>query len=294
MDTVDRLLNGAVDLHCHSGPSPMPRRITHVEAAQQADEVGFRAIMTKCHYHSTVFDVLAMQPQLAGLKTRVFGGIALNSQVGGINPHVVDLNLKMGGREIWFPTISASAHLCHAAEDPEIQAHFQPKGIMQSDEVDIFGEDGDLLPEVHQVIALAKAAGALVSAGHLAPDRILALVTALRAAGHDRVVVSHPNYVIEAEREQVVRYADLGASIEHEINMYDNDRIFPLRTLVDWIELVGPDRTTLASDLGQVGKPLPVEAYRRVLARLLDAGVAEKDIKKMVAINPARLIGLDD
>lgn len=294
MDTVDRLLDGAVDLHCHSGPSPMPRRITHVEAAQQASEVGFRAIVAKCHYHSTVFDVLSMQPQLAGLKTQVFGGVALNSQVGGINPHAVDLSLKMGGREIWFPTISAKAHLCHAAEDPEVQAHFQPKGIMQSDEVDIFGADGDLLPEVHQVIALAKDAGALVSAGHLAPDRILALVTALRAAGHDRVVVSHPNFVIKAERDQVARYADLGATIEHEINMYDEDRIFPLQTLIDWIELIGPDHTTLASDLGQVGKPLPVDAYRRVLARLLDAGVAEKDLRKMIAVNPARLIGLDD
>lgn len=294
LDTVDRLLEGAVDLHCHSGPSPMPRRITHVEAAAQASEVGMRAIVAKCHYHSTVFDILAMRPLLAGLRTQVFGGIALNSQVGGINPHAVDLSLRMGGREIWFPTISASAHLCHAAQDPEIQAHFQPQGLMQSEEVDIFGPDGDLLPEVHQVIDLAKRAGALVSAGHLAPDRILALVTALHAAGHDRVVVSHPNFVIKAEREQVTRYADLGATIEHEITMYDEDRIFPLRTLVDWIELIGPDRTTLASDLGQVGKPLPVEAYRRVLPRLLDAGVSEKDVRKMICINPARLIGLGD
>ena len=37
MGAVDNLLIGAVDLHCHSGPSPMPRRITHAEAARQAD-----------------------------------------------------------------------------------------------------------------------------------------------------------------------------------------------------------------------------------------------------------------
>ena len=36
---IDRILNGAVDLHTHSGPSPMPRRIDHVEAAQLAAEV---------------------------------------------------------------------------------------------------------------------------------------------------------------------------------------------------------------------------------------------------------------
>jgi hypothetical protein len=294
MDPVDRLLEGAVDLHCHSGPSPMPRRITHAEAAAQADGVGMRAIVAKCHYHSTVFDVLAMEPQLAGLKTKVYGGVALNSQVGGINPHVVDLSLRMGGRVIWFPTISATAHLCHAAHDPVVQAHFQPKGLMQSEEVDIFGPDGDLLPEVHTVIGMAKDAGAMISAGHLAPDRILALLTAVHAAGHDRVLVSHPNFVIKAEREQVVRYAELGATIEHELGMYDNDRIFDLQTLVDWIGLIGPERTSIASDLGQVGNPLPLEAYRRVLTRLLDSGVTEKDITTMIATNPARLIGLDD
>lgn len=294
MDSIDQLLVGAVDLHCHSGPSPMPRRITHVEAARMADQAGMRAIVVKCHYHSTVFDLLSMQGELAGLKTQVFGGVALNSQVGGINPHAVDLSLKMGGRIIWFPTISSHAHLCHAAHDAEVQQHFQPQGIMQSDEVDIFGADGDLLPEVHTIIGLAKDSGALISAGHLAPDRVLALLQAVRAAGSDRFVISHPNYVIKAEREQVVEFAGLGATIEHELVMYDEDSMFPLQTLLDWIGLIGPEHTSLASDLGQVGNPLPIEAYRRVVGRLLDSGVPEKDIRQMTATNPARLIGLED
>ena len=115
MGAVDNLLTGAVDLHCHSGPSPMPRRITHAEAARQADEAGFRAIVAKCHYHDTTTDILAMAPLLDGLRVQVFGGIALNSQNGGLNPFAVDRCLKMGGKVIWFPTISSHAHLCHAA-----------------------------------------------------------------------------------------------------------------------------------------------------------------------------------
>src|SRR3546814_2873418 len=59
MTAIDELLIGAIDLHTHSGPSPMPRRITHVEAARQASEAGFRAILVKCHYHSTIPDILA-------------------------------------------------------------------------------------------------------------------------------------------------------------------------------------------------------------------------------------------
>ena len=80
---VKRVLHGAVDMHCHSSPSPMPRRITHVQAASQAAELGFRAMVVKCHYHNTVFDLDAMRDELTGLPIEVFGGVALNSQVEG-------------------------------------------------------------------------------------------------------------------------------------------------------------------------------------------------------------------
>jgi hypothetical protein len=293
MGAVENLLVGAVDLHCHSGPSPMPRRITHAEAARQASEAGFRAIVAKCHYHDTTTDVISMEPLLKGVKTEVFGGIALNSQVGGLNPHAVDRSLKMGGKVIWFPTISSTDHLCHAAQDEEVQKHFQPRGMMQSEEISIFGDDGDLRPEVGQIIEQAKEAGALISTGHLGPEPARALVEAATAAGHDRLILSHPNYVVDVQRKQAQEIAGLGAVIEHEIAMYQNDHIFPISVLVDWIDLIGPEHTSLGSDLGQVGNPLPVEAYTEVVGRLLDSGIAEKDVRLMIRDNPARLIGLD-
>ena len=51
-DRVAGLLVGAVDLHCHSGPSVMPRCIDHIEAMKQAADVGFRAVLIKDHYYS--------------------------------------------------------------------------------------------------------------------------------------------------------------------------------------------------------------------------------------------------
>ena len=41
-EVVARILEGAVDLHVHPAPSPLPRRIDAVEAAQAAGEVGMR------------------------------------------------------------------------------------------------------------------------------------------------------------------------------------------------------------------------------------------------------------
>ncbi len=292
MTVIDDLLDGAVDLHCHSGPSPMPRRITHVEAAAQAADAGFRAIVVKCHYHDTVTDVLSMAPLLDDLPIEVFGGIALNSVNGGLNPWAVDRSLRMGGRIVWFPTISSRIHLDHSARHAETQAHFQPLGMMQSAEVSVVDADGGVRPEVAQIVAQVRDAGALLSTGHLDAESALALVRVAHDAGLDRVVVSHPNYVSDIDQARLEEMIALGAVVEHEVAMYFRDHIFPAEVLVDWIRRIGAEHTVLGSDLGQVGNPLPVEGYRGLLARLLELGVSEEEIALMVKRNPARLIGL--
>ncbi|WBU37080.1 DUF6282 family protein [Homoserinibacter sp. YIM 151385] len=293
MTVIDDLLDGAVDLHCHSGPSPMPRRITHVEAAQQAADAGFRAILVKCHYHDTVTDVLSMAPQLEGLPTAVYGGIALNSVNGGLNPWATDRSFRMGGRMVWFPTISSRIHLAHAEAHAETKAHFQPLGMLQSEEVAVVDGDGEVRPEVGAIIEQARDAGAIVSTGHLDSASALAVVRTAHGLGHDRIVVSHPDFVSDIGREQLAEMIELGAVVEHEIAMYHRDHIFPAEQLVDWIRALGPEHTILGSDLGQVGNPLPVEGYRGLLGRLLQLGVAEEDLALMVQRTPARLLGLE-
>lgn len=296
MGAIDRLLHGAIDLHCHSGPSPMPRRLDHVEAATQAAAAGMRAIVVKSHHHNTVMDVLAMHPSLANVDTLVFGGIALNDQVGGLNPHAVDISLRMGGRFVWFPTISSRQHIEHHRSNPDLKFPSTSVELMPSQEVDIFGGDGDLRPEVHTIINLVREAGGVIAGGHMGPDRILALMEAAHAAGHDRLLINHPNFVIEADRQHVVKYAELGATIEHSLCMYDDEskyHFWDIDVLVDWIDLVGPERTSLGSDLGQVGNPLPVDSFRKICSQLLDSGLREKAVCQMVRDNPARLLGLD-
>ena len=291
---VRRVLHGAVDMHCHSGPSPMPRRITHVEAARHAAATGFRAMVVKCHYHDTVFDLLAMEDELAGLPIEVFGGVVLNSQVGGLNPHAADLSFKMGGRIVWFPTISSGAHLCHSHRDEAIRSHFVPRGVMESDEVDIFGADGDLVPEVEQILRIAKDADGIVSAGHMSPDRVTALFEKARSMGLRKLVISHPNFIVNADkRTDAQRFAELGATLEHCLGLFVDGKHFEFRDLLEWIEAIGPEHTSLASDLGQVGNPLPMDAFVGIVEQLLDSGISEADVRTMVVDNPVRLLGLD-
>ena len=60
------LMHGAVDLHCHSGPSVMPRCLNHLEAIRDAEAAGMHAILFKDHYYSVTPVVALLKEVLAG------------------------------------------------------------------------------------------------------------------------------------------------------------------------------------------------------------------------------------
>ena len=225
-DRIARILEGAVDLHVHPAPSPLPRRLDAAEAARLAAEAGFRAIVVKSHHHSTVTDVLALASQGAMPSgVDVFGGVALNGAVGGINPRAVDLALAMGGKIVWFPTIGSPRHIRHHEEHPDLK--FPRLAVPLKPEVPIeIVADGRVRDEVYEILELAHAADAIVASGHLAPDRITALFEAAREVGVRRLLVNHPNFVVEASYDDAKRWVDLGAVIEHSLCMYDEASTF--------------------------------------------------------------------
>ena len=294
-DRVAAVLEGAVDLHVHPAPSPLPRRIDAAEAARLAAEAGFDAIVVKSHHHSTVTDVLALESEgTIPSDVRVFGGIALNGPVGGINPKAVDLALKLGGKIVWFPTIGSPQHIRHHAEHPDLKFPKLAVHLKPEDPIEIL-DDGRVKDEVYEILESIKEADAILATGHLAPDRITKLLEAAREVGVERLLVNHPNFVVEATHEDGKRWVELGAVIEHSLCMYDEESSFyhwDLDTLVAWVEAVGPERSTLGSDLGQMNNPLPTESFRKIVGKLLDRGLREDDVRRMVRDNPAELLGV--
>ncbi|MFG2091795.1 DUF6282 family protein [Spirillospora sp. NPDC048824] len=292
-NAITTVLRGAVDLHCHSGPNPFPRRFDHADAAFDAERLEMRAVLVKSHHHNTVMDLLAMGDRLAKSSTQVFGGIALNSQVGGINPFAVAMCLRMGGKAVWFPTFSSGRHIeCH----PEGGGFPTATVDVPSARVDVHDDAGGLLPEVHEVLDLIAENDAMLSGGHLPPETIAQLFDEGRRRGITRMVINHPNFVIGAEPEQCLELVRGGAYVEHEVGMYDPEgyRKWDPKGLLTWIEKIGPEHTVLASDLGQANRPLPVDAFIRVGSALLDLGLSEKDLRQIACVNPAHLLGLDD
>ncbi|MFE7978191.1 DUF6282 family protein [Streptomyces shenzhenensis] len=292
--TVARILDGMVDLHCHSGPGPFPREFDHVEGARDGDRIKMRAFVAKSHHHSTVMDLQAARRSFEGIGTQVFGGIVLNNQVGGINPYAVEMCLRMGGKIVWFPTFSSRRHI--EFQEEALAGGF-PRSTVELTTVPVLLHDaqGRLRPEVGQVADVVAETGAVLNGGHLHPDDMAELFAVGAERGVEKMVASHPNFISDLTLEQGVELSRRGVFMEHEVGMYlPNDHAhFGIEVLLEWIAAVGVERTVLASDLGQLGRTRPVDAFIEVTTALLDHGLAEKDIRRMLVDNPAHLLGLD-
>lgn len=290
---ITSILSGLVDMHCHSGPSPFPRRFDHVEAAQDgAERLQMRAMVVKSHHHNTVMDLLAMKDRLAKVPTQVFGSVALNNQIGGLNPYAVEMSLRMGGKVVFFPTFSSGRHIeCH----PEHIGFPTPTVLLTTERVNVTA-NGEPVAAVHDVLDLIAEAGAVLNGGHMYPEDIKAVFTLAKEKGIKRMVVSHPDFVIGADPDQCREFIALGAFVEHEMFMYDPEGAmkWDVAKLYNWIQELGPEHVVLSSDLGQSTLPKPVDAFSRVAEALLDLGLPAKDLQRMVRDNPSYLLDLQD
>ena len=158
--------------------------------------------------------------------------------------------------------------------------------------ITILGEDGEVLPEVRDILDVIAAESAVLTCGHLGVPEAQKLIDAALAAGVDRIVVNHPIFVVGADIAQAAAWARQGVTIEHETVMYFGkpERRRDLDELLTFIKEVGVERTVLASDSGQKTNPLPVTLFRRAVRGLLDAGIGEADIRRLVGTNAAALL----
>ena len=271
-------LTGFIDIHIHSAPDVQARYGDDIQVAQQAEEAGMRAILLKSHVTLTA-DRAVIAGQGTG-KLHVFGGLALNEPVGGLNPSAVEVAAKMGAKEIWMPTRNA-AHV-HRQEG-------KPGGIS------LLSDSGELLPEVYEILDLIGQAGMILGTGHISPAESLALARAARQKGLRKILVTHPEAAfIRMPVELQVTLARDGVCFER--CFVDTTPLMPspisLDEIAGAIRHVGVDSTVLSTDFGQAGNPPPVEGMRRYLSALASAGFTPSEIRRMAGENPAGLLDL--
>jgi hypothetical protein len=289
---ADALLVGAVDLHVHSGPSTMPRQVDHFQATEEAAAAGMRGILFKDHHYSVAPFLPIMDRVLGHLGVTMHSGLVLNNTVGGLNPFVVDAQLKMGAKLIWMPTAQSANHIRSSRRKSRLASNVQLKDAPGITVVDAYGE---LLDEVKEILDSIAEFDAILSSGHLHISEIWTLFEEAKKRGVKRLLINHPMYGLHFTYDDIRELADFGALIEQSACLYIDSRfnVFSPRELKEHIEAAGVARSSIGSDLGQVDNPTPVGGMRQVIKLCLALGFSEDDVRVMVRDNPARLIGLD-
>lgn len=285
------VLKGAIDLHVHSGPSTMPRQLDHVQAAEEAMAAGMRGVLFKDHHYSAAPFIPLMERLIANPAFSMFSGLVLNNSTGGLNPYVVDAQLKMGAKLVWMPTAQAANHLRSAHRKSRLVSNVQ---LMNSPALTVVDELGNVLDSVKKILDQIAEFDAILSSGHLHVWEIWKLFDEARSRGVKRLLINHPMYGLHFTYADIADFAKLGVIVEYSAAMYVDSRfnVFSPQELKEHIEAAGVANSSIGSDLGQVDNPTPVEGMRQAIKLCLALGFSEADVRTMVSENPARLVGL--
>jgi hypothetical protein len=289
---VDALLEGAVDLHCHSGPSVMERKFDHLEQIRDAEEAGLHAVLFKDHFYSnaSVMNVLGRY-RSGNRPLHLLSGVPLNNQLGGLNAFAVEHGLSQGARMVWMPTLCAHNHLTTAFRyDLHGRLGMRPPRALR-----VVDDYGSLLDAVKPILDLIAEHDVVLCGGHLHISELYPLFREAKSRGVQRMVVSHPTYWIEAKLEDLAELSSMGVYLEHCACMLIEgvSRKFDFDTLRQYVEVAGIDRTIIGSDLGQTFNPRPVPGFRAVIELCLDLGFTPQQVRQMTCENACRLVGID-
>jgi hypothetical protein len=290
---VNALMKGAIDMHCHSGPSVMPRTLDHIEALEEAASAGMRALLFKDHYYSATPITELLKERYRKLGVKMFSGVPLNDTCGGLNPYAVDHGLKLGARFIWMPTFSAANHIRHNHRKNMLATRVP---MLPATMLTVVDERGRLKDEVKMILDQIAEFDAVVSAGHLHISEIWPLFDEAKKRGVKRRVVQHPTYTVDASLADIRELAEGGSFLEHSLCMFIDESRFKHWTGEELKQMITAgtiEQTILGSDLGQIRNPTPVTGFRAVIRLCIGLGYNDEEIRKLVGGNAARLLGIE-
>lgn len=268
---IEEILHGSYDLHVHAAPDgSQQRRMDALEVARCAYEAEMAGFVLKSHDYNTAPLTYALNQMYPGLK--VFGAIALNRSVGGINPQAVQVAADLGAQLIWMPTFTADFWMGE-----------ENSGIRVAE------DDGSLCEGVHEVLEIIAANDMTLASGHISPTEAIALFSEAKAMGIQRMIATHPGGIATQEQQQ--QMIALGAYAEYTFLacMPTRSAITPSQ-LVDTLRTLGVDNCIVTTDFGQWMNPPPAEGMRMAIATLLHAGMTPDEVSALVKHNPAALL----
>jgi len=271
------LLTGVIDFHTHAGPDSRPRSVNDIEAARLAKQAGLRGIVLKNHFTLTSDRAALAMTQVEGLE--IFGGVALNRAVGGINPEAVRQMVAFDGgrgRVVWLPTFDAEFYITRAGGADS----FVP-----------VIKNGVPVPELLEVFALIAEHELVLAMGHSSPEEVLLLIPIAKSLGVQQILVTHV-FGQDATLEQMQRMAAQGVIMELDwLAVYSGS--LSIEDYVGVINSIGAESFLISTDFGQAGNPDHATGMTAFIRALQEAELSAAQIDWMARRNPAKLLRLD-
>jgi hypothetical protein len=286
---IKSLLQDAFDLHVHVAPDMRERKLDAVELVQNASKLDLKGVVLKSHIFSTTEIAFLLNRLYPNFKS--YGSITLNFPVGGLNPQAVEGALKMGARIVFMPTYGSKYFIQRFGKNRPGMSYPYPSG---HDGISIL-RDGDLVPEMKEIILLIKKTDRALATGHISSIETKVLVRKAKEMGLNKILVNHASSFITnlstADQKEVVQH---GAMIEHcYVAAFDKENPVSITEIARQIREIGPEHCIISTDLGQPGNPEPTEGLKEYISSLLRLGLKTEEIVLMVKHNPLKIIGSD-
>jgi hypothetical protein len=296
-DTVRGLLRGAIDMHVHAAPDVLPRKFDDMELARRTLDSGMGGFVLKSHYICTADRATMVRNTFPGVEA--FGGLTLNNSVGGLNPIAVDIAGRLGNRVVWLPTVDSQNELENIAGQRDesklpywmsIAREMRTLGIAGS-WITVIDDQGRVTDAMRQCLELIARHDMVLATGHISLPELRAVVKAAREAKVERIVITHAEFpttflTVEQHRE----FLPYGVFFERCFTTPYTNKV-AWETVIENIRQVGPGTTIVSTDLGQTTNPYVDEGFAIYIEKLLDAGISERDVQRMVRDNPMQVLG---
>lgn len=279
-------LENAVDIHVHTAPDLIERDASDLTVARAAVNAGMNGVVVKSHVVPTVARVDQVNQALS--EEILYGGIALNGGVGGLNPDAVEIALELGAKIVWLPTAWSANHAQQAREAG--QSRFVGQRIPRPDEEIHVAQTGELIEPMQEIIELVASYDATLATGHVSPSEIETIVLACVEAGV-RVLVNHPFFhVVNLSLDKQLELVEMGATMEYCAYAVQSTTGHTIERVANAIEQVGAESCLLASDFGQREHPA-IEGFRSFVREVQEAGISEETTRTLIKRNPSRILG---
>jgi hypothetical protein len=291
---LNALLKDAYDLHVHSAPDVLPRKMDDIEMAQRIVASGMKGYAIKSHYFCTSERAQLIRKLFP--RCNAVGSITLNSAVGGINPMAVEMAGRSGAKIVWFPTVDSEHEQEHLAHSPseklpywaKIQQKMKAEGVV-SPTICVL-KNGKLKGEAFSVLDIIARFNMILATSHVSKAEAFALVKAAKERKVERIIITHVDfpstfYSIEEQKELLT----FGAFVEHCFTTPATGKV-AWDIVIGQIRAIGAKRIILTTDLGQATGVFPDEGLALFAEKLLENGFSETDVRTMIVTNPASLI----